>query len=206
VTAVRPPSSRLPRHAVTLVEVLLVLCLLVALASIAWPALERPLSNQRLRSAADAVRVEWGRARVEAMSSGRTVLFRYAISGDRYSIQSHAGPEFSPDAASADGSQYATDSEDLPVSFLGHELKLPEGVTFLSGETADDTRADSLALEAEPSGDAEMGWSEPVLFYPDGTTSTATLVLKNEYERCIQLSLRGLTGVVTVGQTYSAEE
>ena len=193
------------------------LCLLVALASIAWPALERPLSTQRLRKSADAVRVVWARARVEAMSSGRTLVFRYAVEGDRYSIQSYAGPEFAGDAESSEGLENPGSREGQSAATNGHqpqvgplvpfgwEPTLPEGVTFVSGETAADTRADSLALETTPSGGAEAGWSEPILFYPDGTTSTARLVLKNEYDRCIELSLRGLTGVVTVGDTYSAE-
>ena len=201
-----PPMGGSFRHAVTLVEVLLVLALLVALVSISWPALERPLSNQRLRNAADAVRVEWGRARIEAMSSGQTLLFRYSIEGDRYAIERQAGPESSPDVESADGSAGLSGYQSRPGALYWSELKLPDGVIFLSGETAEDTRADALGLESGVSGEADMNWSEPILFYPDGTTSAATLVLKNEYDRCIEMSLRGLTGVVNVGETYSLDQ
>jgi hypothetical protein len=199
------PSSRRSRHAVTLVEVLLVLCLLVVLASIAWPALERPLSNQRLRHSADAVRVLWGRARVEAMSTGQTLVFRYAIEDDRYSIQTYAGPE-STDGQSAEGAEASHDYDSDPAFTSGAEPRLPEDVIFLSGDTTVDARAESLALEEAPSVDAGQGWSDPILFYPDGSTSTARVALKNEYDRCIDVSLRGLTGVVTVGEVYSAEE
>ena len=204
--AVRPSPSRRPRHAVTLVEVLLVLCLLVAIASIAWPSLERPLSNQRLRKSADLVRVVWGRARIRAMSTGETLVFRYSIEGDRYSIQTYAGPESVAGAQSADGLAGASNYETDPAFMLGAEPRLPEKMTFLSGETATDVRAESLTLEEAPSVDGGQGWSEPILFYPDGSASTATVVLKNEYERSIELSLRGLTGVITVGEVYSAEE
>ena len=139
------------------------------------------------------------------MSSGRTLVFRYGLDGDRYSIQFHAGPEFSPDAQSDEGLQNLEDRQDHPALVYGHAPRLPEGVTFLSGETDADTRADSLGVEDQLPVGAELNWSEPILFYPDGTTSTARLVLKNEYDRCIDLSLRGLTGVVTVGKPYSAE-
>ena len=203
--AVRP-SSRRPRHAVTLVEVLLVLCLLVAIASIAWPSLERPLSNQRLRKSADLVRVLWGRARVKAMSTGETLVFRYAVEGDRYSIQSYAGPESVAEGEASGELDGSSHYENDPAFLFGAEPRLPEKVTFLSGETAAETRAESLALEEAPLDDAGLGWSEPILFYPDGSASTATVVLKNEYDRCIELSLRGLTGVVTVGEVYSAQE
>jgi len=182
-----------------------VLVLLLALVSISWPALERPLSNQRLRSAADAVRVEWGRARIEAMSSGQTLLFRYSIEGDRYQIERQAGPESPSDAESADGSAALSGYQTRPGALYWSELKLPDGVVFLSGETAEDTRSGSLDLESGMSGEAGLNWSEPILFYPDGTTSTATLVLKNQYDRCIELTLRGLTGVVNVGEIYSLQ-
>ncbi|MFH1269179.1 MAG: hypothetical protein ABIK89_25910 [Planctomycetota bacterium] len=201
----RERSFRRHRRAVTLLEVLLVLCLLVALASIAWPALERPLSNQRLRKAADVVRIVWARARVEAMSSGRTLVFRYAVEGDRYSIRPHDGPEFAAGAESADGFENRIDAQGQSAAMFGYEPKLPEGMTFLSGETDDDTRADSLALDTTSSDDGGLGWSEPILFYPDGSASTTRLVLKSQYDRCVELSLRGLTGVVTVSETFSAE-
>ena len=206
MVAVRPSPSRRPRPAVTLVEVLLVLCLLVAIASIAWPSLERPLSNQRLRKAADLVRVVWGRARVRAMSTGQTLVFRHSIEGDRYSIQTYAGPESVTSAESADApadtSRYETD----PAFMLGPEPRLPEKMTFVSGQTTTDARAESLTLEEAPMADGGQGWSEPILFYPDGSTSTATVVIRNEYDRCIELSLRGLTGVISVGEVYSDEE
>ncbi len=193
------------RRGVTLLEVLLVLTLLVTLASMAWPALKRPLSNQRLRKAADAVRIAWGRARVEAMSSGRTLVFRYEVEGDRYSIQSYAGAESPPEDESSGGIEDLDRYGNDPAVLRGREPKLPEGITFVSSETEEDTRAESLALDEGPSAAGVAGWSEPIVFYPDGTSSTVRIILKSEYDRCVELSLRGLTGVVNVSDTYSGE-
>lgn len=202
--AARWRSTRPPRHAVTLLEVMLVLALLVVMASIAWPAMQRPLSSQRLRKSADAVRVVWARSRVKAMSTGQTLVFRYSVEGDRYNLQYHAGPEFSSDALSEESETFSSDTD--PAAFVfGNEAKLPEGVVFMSGETTEDTRASSLVLEEPPMAEAGTTWSEPILFYPDGTSSTVRLVLRNAYDRAIELSLRGLTGVVTVGEPFSAE-
>ena len=86
-------SPRTDRRAVTLIEVLLVLALLVVLASMTWPALDRPMANQRLRKAADRVRTAWTRARIDAMSTGQTILFQCTLESDQYTIQSQAGPE-----------------------------------------------------------------------------------------------------------------
>ena len=190
---------------VTLLEVLLVLTLLVTLASLAWPALKRPLSNQRLRKGADAVRIAWGRARVEAMSSGRTMVFRYEVEGNRYSIQSYAGAESSPETETSEGLENVDQYGNDPAVLRGREPKLPEGITFLSSQTDEDTRAESLALDEGPSAAGVAGWSEPIVFYPDGTSSTVRIVLRSEYDRCVELSLRGLTGVVNVSDTYSGE-
>jgi len=57
-------------------------------------------------------------------------------------------------------------------------------------------------LEAMMTGDVRLGetpgtdgtWSSPVFFYPDGSTSTAAMLLRNGMGRCIEIRLRGLTG------------
>ena len=41
-------------------------------------------------------------------------------------------------------------------------------------------------------------WSSPILFFPDGSSSTAAILLKNEAGRCIEVRLRGLTGTSMV--------
>ncbi len=200
-------SSLWPRrHAVTLLEVTLVLCVLVTLAAMSWPALRRPMASQRLRTAADAVRAAWGRARIEAMSSGQTVLFQYAIDGEYYSVQHRTSEEFSSDPASAGALAGPGGQADGVATPHGPTRKLPKDVTFISGETTAGTSAEIIGLETEASAGGGLGWSETIVFYPDGTATDARLVLKNEYDRCIELSLRGFTGVVTVGDVYSAEE
>jgi len=198
-----PPAHR--RSAVTLLELLLVLCLMVILAALAWPALDRPLATQRLRKAADALRAEWGRARVEAISSGQTYIFRYTPESSQYSVECFLGPEAAPDAALLDESGVSGDQRQVPTASAWHERSLPEGIAFAAGQTAFDPRAQTVLAEAESLPPTESVPAEPILFYPDGTTSTAQVVLKNEHGSHIELSLRGLTGVVTVGETFALE-
>ena len=62
--------------------------------------------------------------------------------------------------------------------------------------------AGSLAIgEARASADAD----QRIFFYSDGTCSDAQVQLANEYGSTITLSLRGLTGVVTVRESVSTE-
>ena len=196
------------RRGFTLMEVLLTLSLLVVITSLAWPMLDKPFANQRLRKAADQIRAEWGGARVEALNSGLTHVFQYTIDGEcnRFRIESQAAPEMPSDAAYGDSfgdtagdGQYAADPQ---VS----KGTLPEGITFVAGETASDTRAATVELESQSAFFSQASWSEPILFFPDGTTSTALLILKNRHNRCIELTMRGLTGVVKVGKLYTGED
>ena len=190
------------RQGFTLLELMLTLSILVILASLTLPLMQKPLANQRLRSAADLVRAKWVAARVKARDSGDVYLFRYVANENRFAIECRRDPDTSTDSIWGDAAATSTASQ--PTAELqAREQTLPEGVTFVGSETAPDTRASTIVSMGVSTA---TGGSEPILFYPDGTTSTARLVLRNEYGRTIELSLRGLTGIVTVGETTAAEE
>ncbi len=201
------PSPRANRKAITLIEVLLVLALLVVLAAMTWPAMDRPMANQRLRKAADKVRTAWAKARIEAMSTGQTIVFRCTLDSEDYSIEAQAGPESVSFISSSTQGEFAETSSQSTESISTTNRQLPEDVTFVDGEVAFDTRATILTDGSlGTDSDSDSLGLDPILFFPDGTTSTATLVLENQYQRRIELSLRGLTGVITVSDTYSAED
>ena len=194
------------RRALTLVEVLLTLSLLVLLASITWPSLQGPMANQRLRKAADAVHVEWSRARVEAMSSGQIQVFRFAPDSDRYVLESRAGPEYVADGDVGGTTGLESGTSENAALLKSVERTLPRGITFLAGQTEYEARADVLDVDAQGLSSTGLTWSDPILFYPDGTASTATVKLRNEHNRTIELSLRGLTGLVRTGSVKGGEE
>jgi len=182
---------------VTLLELLLVLALLAAVSALAWPSLERPLANQRLRKAADLVRAQWATARVEAMESGEAVLFRYTPGGNRYLLQLAAAAAADPStwdaqAASADTTTAADDFNPMPGL-------LPEGVSFVGAEQVVAPGQQDL-----PAGSTQA--CSDLLFQPDGTTSDARLVLMNQNGSTIELSLRGMTGVTTIGPVLFSQE
>ncbi|MCL2304382.1 MAG: dehypoxanthine futalosine cyclase [Planctomycetaceae bacterium] len=99
-------------------------------------------------------------------------------------------------------------------------LELPEGVFFADTLAVPDERAayylgftvneeersaihDPVANRDTRYGEtrAQDGtlWSAPVFFFPDGTTSTAATLLKNQANRCLEVRLRGLTGTTSTG-------
>jgi hypothetical protein len=84
-----------------------------------------------------------------------------------------------------------------------------ERAAFYLGLTApDETETGEIyGLEALMTSEIRLGetpglegttWSTPIFFYPDGATSTAAVLLKNEAGRCIEVRLRGLTGTGTL--------
>jgi Tfp pilus assembly protein FimT len=191
----------------TLVEVMLTFCLLVIIAGLSWPVMKSAFSNQRLRKAADKIRTEWCAARVEAMDSGRTYAFRYFPDEGRFRVECYSTAETADDpvfGTDFDASSGGRGCSGTPQATS--EDTLPEGITFLAGTTQQDTRAATITSQAEASFGADTGSCEPILFYPDGSSSSAELVLKNQHERYIKLSLRGLTGVVNVSEVYANEE
>ena len=76
----------MPRHAFTLVEVLLVLTIMVALAAVGVPLLRGSLEQQRLRSSANMIRGEWHDARLRAMEDGQILCLRCQLGGSEIII------------------------------------------------------------------------------------------------------------------------
>lgn len=85
------------------------------------------------------------------------------------------------------------------------EATLPNPIKFQGGQTAVDDRVrgerrvDSLQSTGE-------SWSTPILFFPDGSSSTATIVLQDDAPRYLRLTLRGLTGVARASGLMTREE
>ncbi len=194
-------ARRGPRRAFTLMEVLLVLALMVIIAGVAGLALQRPLARQRLRSAADAVQAEWCQARVDAMKSGHTYAFRYLRHGNRY----HLGPQedLSAVESSAAAQPSTPDEEELGDDPLPPpaDKTLPQGICFLGPEGGGESAAQP---QTQSAGDGN-GWSDPIYFYADGSTSDAQLLVAGDRHSAMRLVLRGVTGSVTVEEATATQ-
>ncbi len=207
-------------------EILLVLALLVAVAAVSLPVLRGPMENQRLRASGDIVRVEWSRARVKAMETGRTYVFQHQpevgafriepwyldddyLESSDVNLAGGAGGGINGlqvNQALASGSGVNTASTTSTTATSTTELgELPEGVVFVGGESELDDRSAFLSLTAMPDEEDAL-WSAPIFFYPDGTSSTSRILLRNGRGRYLMVSLRGLTGVAQVSDLLTVEE
>lgn len=201
-------SSR-SRRALTLLELVLTLALLVVLASLAAPIVGDAFASVRLRQAGDHVLAAWNVVRREAIDSGEIREFRFLTGEGRYRVDrwvvqddAQRPPGVRSDAyggravggSSLGGSSPASTSAGrAELADPLREGALLEGIRFVEGQRAlDDGRTRSPGeLELGGTGAA---WSEPVLFFPDGTTSSASVVIANLRNLRQRLTLRGLTG------------
>jgi len=194
------------RAALTLLEVLIVLTLLVAVMAMALPALRGPMADQRLRQSGGVIRVAFNKARVAAMRTGDAHAFRFQPGGNQYSIRRWSPAE---EAFAIANAQEPT--EPMASLGLGDDVEeLPDDVRFLAAAIVVDARAvteeeqadQSQSLEQEP----ENEFSPPILFYPDGTASNAEVQLVNNRQRMVTVSLRGVTGTARVSDLTVYED
>ena len=196
----------MPRKGFTLIEMLLVLAIIVAIAALAAPAMRGLIHSARLRAAADTVRTEWTRAHVKAMKTGRIQVYRYELGGAKYSVQPWIAGDDAIESSTpmAAGFEVADETQDSANVGEGHEL--PEGTMFVSGDAAAESRSTAIEQTAMDATQFESEWSRPILFYPDGTTSDAFVVVANENKVGIQVNLRGMTGTATLSEVMKLEE
>jgi type II secretory pathway pseudopilin PulG len=185
------------RPGLTLIEVCLVLALLVVIGSFAIPLLGGAIERRALESGADLFQAALSRARLAAMQSGQTYAVRLEPKGSRFQVLDldKLGMPESEELQPEDPDVDRPPADILRLS----QNRMPEGVVF-----ADAKVSDSNELTATY-GSTEGAWSAPILFRPDGTTSDASVVLKNEPGNTIRVTLRGITGTSSAGEVGSEE-
>ena len=202
----------------TLVEVLLTLVLLVVIGSMTAPVFFGAYATARLRSGGDLVVTQWSDARTRAIETGEVYQFRFTAESGKFVVEPWAGTleqngaargaaTATSTAASASGTTTAVPSSSSNVTGAASAKNgtLPEEVVFQSGE---------LAVEDPLTGERSVGsleeasesLSTPILFFPDGTTSQASVVLTNGKQQFVRVTLRGLTGVGRASVVLTEEE
>ncbi|MCF6228189.1 MAG: hypothetical protein L3J82_05920, partial [Planctomycetes bacterium] len=161
---------------------------IIAVTTLSMPLLERSFSGQKLDKGADLVRAHMGRARVQAIKTGKVFAFYYQVDGAGFRVA-----PFSK-AVVASMKRQTIDEELRTSNFdFGQDL-LPRDVTFAVSKTRMDARAE-LVISETP---VNAGSMEPILFYPDGTSQDAKVFLRSVDDDIVQVTLRGLTGTSTV--------
>lgn len=217
MTSPTADRQRYWKRGFTLLELLLVLAILAILAGIAVPTFESMVSSRRIQQSIERLQNELLEARVEAMKTGQAQVFRATIHGDSYSISPWLSGDEESDASAGATVMTAggiVDTERTETGAVasttasaaaldGESTKqLDTDVMFLAVETLVDVRN---ALEIQQSGEiaplpgvaaapSSGSVSSPLLLYPDGTSTTAQIILADVYGRRMAIQLRGVTG------------
>ncbi len=199
------------RSAFSLFELLLVLAILVAVAGIAIPTFESMIGSRRLGQSIDKLQNEIMAGRVTAMRTGQAQVIRMTLQGQDYSIAPWLGGSEAQDASAGATvmqsgqiiqTQPASGGAVLSGEASGSTKQLSEGVQFSAVETLVDSR-NALAIQqaggtvptdvGSSQGDGS-GLSSPLLLYPDGSCTTAQIILADSKGRRMAIQLRGVTG------------
>jgi hypothetical protein len=153
------------------------------------------------------VRTKLFRARLGAMGSSHVYTFQYQPGSGSYRLSPQdnaaAAPAQGDESAKSNGDQgHSADDEEGPRA---EEGALPDGIHFMADDAPDPDAADNLTQDVAQS-NGGGGWSDPILFYPDGTTSDARFIVSNDRGYAIHIRLRGVTGNVALGDKGTVVE
>src|SRR6056297_1611093 len=153
------------------------------------------MGDRELVRAGDQIRVEMTRLRVEAMRSGRVMMLQAMTNGKTIRKQPYFSASDATEAIDQTGSQSAllSGADQGNVAVVQAEPESEE-IIELAGDVmiaAVAVVATARAAEIEQLSMAQQaeGWSRPVLFYPDGRTSTASLTVTSESIGRIQVNI-----------------
>jgi len=209
--------ARQPRSGFTLLELMLVLAILVMIGSIASPMIGDLFERQKLRGAIDTLRLQWEEARLKAMRTGQAQVFTCELGTNAYSIkplvlQSDAVNVGTGATLAVGGGLIETENFGRGTVAVAADLtdsdarELEDKISFLSCLVMSDMRSFSLAQESQTLGTGAINTqtvAQTVIFYPDGSTSTAEVQIQNELGDIRGLQIRGLTGQVRVVEISS---
>jgi len=182
-------ASSPARQAFTIFEILIVLGVLVVVLSLSWPVLDKFQSQYRLRQGGQLVQTRLSAARVHSIDSGFVYQFRYEPGGQRFLVL-----PFDQQALLAQ----PVAGKRGPTKIAG---KLPSAKAKFNssggGQQVPGEWLSGIAAAGEFSG---ASWSPPILFYPDGTATPATIMIGDHKSQVVTISVRPLTGAVTVSK------
>jgi hypothetical protein len=140
------------------------------------------------------------------MRQGRVLMLQATVEGNQFRTKPFFSATDATEAIDQTGSQSALLTGANQGNIVAMEsdpgaeetFDLPEGVRFESiGVTS---VARSMEIEQQTASDTASGWSQPILFYPDGSTSTAAVVVVSEGIGRVVVRMRGITGDATVSE------
>lgn len=176
---------------------LLVLAILLIVTGVVFPPVLRMMADQPLKEGAERARVQLASVRLKALDSSAAWQLRFEPGGRRYLWMP---TETVSTAANASSSAVTSHTNAATGPTAG---ELPKGINFggdLNGVPLPAERLSQELIAGLPNAYqlAQVGWSAPLTFQPDGSAADSELSVIDARNRQIRLTVRGFTGGVTV--------
>ncbi len=188
--------------------------MLTVLAAIAVPQFAELLGDRRLVRGADIVGIRMMELRLDAMEDGRVMMLEANEQDGTVRVRPYFSAADATEAFDQTGlgsqSALLTGAEQASAAVVQvdeeatEEIELPDEIVIKSVNVVSSAR--SSVIQQEGAQQLESGYSQPILFYPDGTTSTAAVVLMHPKYGQITVKLRGITGGVSIGLVEGVQE
>ncbi len=202
----------------TLLELLLVLAILVVIGGIASPMLGGLFERQKLSGAIETMRLQWEEARLKAMRTGQAQVFTCELGTNSYSIkplvlQSDAvnvgtGATLATTGGLVETENFGRGTVAVAADLTDQQARtLEEKLSFLNCLVVGDMRSYMAAQESQTLGTGVVNTqtvAQAVIFYPDGSTSSAELQIQNELGDIRAIQIRGLTGQCRIVEISNA--
>jgi len=187
---------------------MLVLAIIVMIGSMVTPMLGEVFERQKLRGAAERIRLAWDDARLQAMKTGQAQVFTCVPTTGSYSIKplvlQSDSTNVGEGATLVNTAGMLVETQDFGYGMTGVAAtpdtageQLEDKIVFVGCRVSNDMRSYSIAQESQTMGTGELDTqsvAQSVIFYPDGSTSTAEVQLQNERGDIRGVQIRGLTG------------
>lgn len=189
------------RSGFSLLELLVVVSIIVALSALVAPNVLEMVRKNRVARAAESVREILARCRTFALDAGIDYQFRYESNGQNFVA---LPMELEPATTNSTGGDADTSNYVRLAGELHDDFRLQPGD---EGEQAVESLEvawfgqlkNSLVL-------SQASWSAPIIFRFDGTAEDAEFQVTTDDSRTADLSVRGLTGAISVSQVYREAE
>jgi Tfp pilus assembly protein FimT len=216
--------AAITRGGFTLFELLVVAAVIILIGAIIFPALMSTTETQHLVSSGDTMRTFFARSRNKAMRNGQTLALRYEIGGNQFIIEPWDTGDSNIEANASSFNmlgqlqQTLTDDRNVTMRLLQQVQTLPGDTVFARGTQAFDSREfaqfdpmlNPNAANVDSSSVTESVdgvWSQPILFYPDGSTSQAEVRIGTaDLQIFVLVRIRGLTGIAYVTEIMTQTE
>ena len=173
------------KRGLTIIELVVVMCILGVMVLIAIPNIGRWLPRYRLRSAARDAASNMQLARLGAIKDNREWAVLFDVNGQSYKIISNKGPDGNWDSAD--------DTEEKVVS-------LSDYPTIRFGDSGHGPRPGGGAV-----GDGVTFVGHRAEFNPGGTSTAGTVYLQNNRNDAMAIGVDSSTGIVRMWKWDSSD-